>query len=120
MGKPSCEENDEMIQLGKNLGQPWDTLGNKHGDTLGHDLGQPWEHPGTTRGHNGAVMAVMKNIPYFIVPEYDTTILHIVATLSQIIAKVTSNKIVSFQQLALSFGLINLIFVYFLNFVLSL
>ena len=73
-----------------------------------------------TRGHNGAVMAVMKNIPYFIVPEYDTTILHIVATLSQIIAKVTSNKIVSFQQLALSFGLINLIFVYFLNFVLSL
>ena len=73
-----------------------------------------------TRGHNGAVMAVMKNIPYFIVPEYDTTILHIVATLSQIIAKVTSNKIVSFQQLALSFGLINLIILYFLNFVLSL
>ena len=71
-----------------------------------------------TRGHNGAVMAVMKNIPYFIVPEYDMTLLHVIATLSQIIAKVTSSKIVSFPQLAVSFGIILLIFVYTLNLVL--
>ena len=71
-----------------------------------------------TRGHNGAVMAVMKNIPYFIVPEYDTTLLHVIATLSQIISKVTSSKIVSFPQLTVSFFLILLIFVYTLNLVL--
>ena len=68
-----------------------------------------------TRGHNGAVMAVMKNIPYFIVPEYDTTMLHVIVSLSLIIAKVTPNLIVGFQQLAVVFGLVLFIFVYFLH-----
>ena len=71
-----------------------------------------------TRGNNGAVMAVMKNIPYFIVPEYGTTMLIVIAMLSKIIARVTPNEIVTSQQLVVAFCLILLLFVYFLNLVL--
>ena len=67
-----------------------------------------------TRGHNGAVMAVMKDIPYFLVPEYDTPMLFAIEAVSKIIARVTSNDgvfVVSYQYLAVLFAVMLMIFV---------
>ena len=71
-------------------------------------------HQLLTRAGNGAVMAVMKDIPYFLVPEYDTPMLFAIAAVSKIIARVTSNDgvfVVSYQYLAVLFAVMLMIFV---------
>ena len=68
-----------------------------------------------TRGGNGAVMAVFKDVPYILIPDYHKPLILMIVALSKLLGQTLSPTVVTGKHLILTLTFMILIVYFFLT-----